>query len=291
MITTYINFIRDVRNLSEKTCSNYEFCLRAFAHWMRENMDAPAWSSVQVDDLEKYVASLKKEGLSPVSINYYITVLRVFFDYLVRFKGLRENPALFIGKLRVPVRLPKYIEDATIRKVIDHFSEPLFRHRRSRITIALAYFAGLRASELSNLTWDDIHLDERFIRVIGKGNKERLIPICEDLRLELISWRAYGIMFFNSFAPNDVICKRNGAHADVRLIQDVVYYTLHRFCPKDLCHPHALRHSFATNLMRKGVALPVIQKLMGHSNINTTMVYLTVTSDMMISEFNKAFTL
>lgn len=291
MITTYIQFLKDVRNLSERTCANYEFCLRAFARWMTENVNNPSWSSLQVSDLEKYITFLRSSEHSTVSINYYITVIKVFMDYLVRFHGLQSNPALLIGRLKQPIRLPRYIEDATIRKVINHFSSSCFRHRRSRITIALAYFAGLRVSELSSLSWSAVNLQENYIRVIGKGNKERLIPICSDLRLELINWRAYSIMFFNNCVPDYVLCKRTGQRASVRLIEEFVCFALQRFCEPEVCHPHALRHSFATNLMRKGVSIQVIQKLMGHTNINTTMVYLSVTSDYLLKEFNKAFSL
>lgn len=291
MITTYINFIKNVRNLSDRTCENYEFVLRAFARWMSENVNNPSWSSLQVSDLERYISFLRSSEHSTVSINYYITVIKVFMDYLVRFHGLKSNPALLIGRLKQPVRLPKYIEDATIRKVINYFSSSCFRHRRSRVAIALAYFAGLRVSELASLSWPNVNLRENYIRVIGKGNKERLIPICSDLRLELINWRAYSIMFFNNCVPDCVLCKRTGQRASVRLIEEFVCFALQRFCEPELCHPHALRHSFATNLMRKGVSIQVIQKLMGHSNINTTMVYLSVTSDYLLKEFNKAFTL
>ena len=291
MITTYINFIKNVRNLSDRTCANYEFVLRAFARWMSENVNDPSWSSLQVADLEKYITFLRNSEHSTVSINYYVTVIKVFMDYLVRFHGLKSNPALLIGRLKQPIRLPKYIEDATIRKVINHFSSSCFRHRRSRVAIALAYFAGLRVSELASLSWPNVNLRENYIRVIGKGNKERLIPICSDLRLELLNWRAYSIMLFSNSVPDNVLCKRTGQKASVRLIEEFIYFALKKFCEPEVCHPHALRHSFATNLMRKGVSIQVIQKLMGHSNINTTMVYLSVTSDYLLKEFNKAFTL
>lgn len=289
MIEEYLDFCKKIRNLSPITLKEYESKLRLFVRWYKEQENNGRWSVISTDTIRNFIYHVRDNNRAASTCNHYLAVLSAFFDYLVRFHGLKENPCVYFGKMREPKRLPEYIEDTIIRKVIESQRGNAFSVRRRRVIIAILYYAGLRASELLSLKFCMINESWSLMDVIGKGDKQRIIPISPVLKSELQSWYEYLKNLFGGINPTFVIVDCNGNQIKPRNFRYQVELALSPFVPKKLCHPHALRHSFATHLLMSGVDLQVIQKLMGHSSIATTTIYTTISNNYLMSQFSKSF--
>lgn len=276
MITDYITFCSDVRGFSPRTCRSYQSILRNFARYFADK--GKRWSTINVDDVRAFIEYLSKGGAQASTINVYIMVCRGFFDYLIRFKGLQDNPLVGFQKIKEPKRLIAGVPEEVCRTCISRV--PL-RMKRTKylawVAINIMYHTGLRISEVYGLRWKDI---TDVIDVIGKGNKQRIIPVSAELAMLLNKER--------SFAQSEYVIESYGERIKLRtLTWEIHHLLIDAGCEVALAHPHALRHTFATRLACNGIPLPVLQKLLGHNNLSTTEVYLSVTRDEIISNFNK----
>ena len=144
MIEEYLDFCKKIRNLSPITLKEYESKLRLFVRWYKEQENNGRWSVISTDTIRNFIYHVRDKNRAASTCNHYLAVLSAFFDYLVRFHGLKENPCVYFGKMREPKRLPEYIEDAIIRKVIESQSGTAFSVRRRRVIILLRFIRGNR---------------------------------------------------------------------------------------------------------------------------------------------------
>ena len=178
MIGRYLDFMINVRGCSVNTAETYRSSLSCFAQFCRIRKHNPSWSSVDVEDIVSYVYYMRSRGLSARSVNVFLAASVSFFDYLCRFHGLAKNPAVMVDKVKEPKRLPKVIEQSVFDEFFSFFSRPsemAFMKHSFYVSICLMYYAGLRASEVLTLSW--MNIKDRHMRIIGKGNKERIVPI------------------------------------------------------------------------------------------------------------------
>ena len=286
MIGRYLDFMINVRGCSVNTAETYRSSLSCFAQFCRIRKQNPSWSSIDVDDIVSYVYYMRSRGLSARSVNVFLAASVSFFDYLCRFHGLAKNPAVMVDKVKEPKRLPKVIEQSVFDEFFSFFSRPsdmAFMKHSFYVSICLMYYAGLRASEVLTLSW--MNIKDRHMRIIGKGNKERIVPICDELQLVLDEWYDRQLGFLGE-KPALVISNEDGSAVSGsffrRTIKNVLMYC---GCPYELAHPHALRHSFATRMASLGLSLLSLQKILGHSSLNTTQVYVNLADSFASSEF------
>ena len=286
MIGRYLEFMINVRGCSVNTAETYRSSLSCFAQFCRIRKQNPSWSSVDVDDIVSYVYYMRSRGLSARSVNVFLAASVSFFDYLCRFHGLVKNPAVMIDKIKEPKRLPKVIEQSVFDEFFSFFSRPsemAFMKHSFYVSICLMYYAGLRASEVLTLSW--MNIKDRHMRIIGKGNKERIVPICDKLQLVLDEWYDRQLGFLGE-KPALVISNEDGSAVSGSFFRRMVKSVLMSCgCPYELAHPHALRHSFATRMASLGLSLLSLQKILGHSSLNTTQVYVNLADSFASSEF------
>lgn len=286
MIGRYLDFMINVRGCSVNTAETYRSSLSCFAQFCRIRKHNPSWSSIDVDDIVSYVYYMRSRGLSARSVNVFLAASVSFFDYLCRFHGLQKNPAVMVDKVKEPKRLPKVIEQSVFDEFFSFFSRPsemAFMKHSFYVSICLMYYAGLRASEVLTLSWSNIK--DRHMRIIGKGNKERIVPICDELQLVLDEWYDRQLGFLNEY-PALVISNEDGSAISGSFFRRMVKSVLMSCgCSYNLAHPHALRHSFATRMASLGLSLLSLQKILGHSSLNTTQVYVNLADSFASSEF------
>lgn len=267
-ISDFLTYIEKVRRYSLRTVETYAFNLNQLSQWCEEN--GKSLDNIVISDISQYVLYLADvKQLKATSINNYLASIRSYFDYCCRFQGLERNPAAGFRDLRTPKLLPKFIPERLMNELIDNYlPADTFKQKRARLIILLFYHTGIRCEELKALNVSDVDITRGCIHVIGKGKKERFIPFGQELGDCLSDYIA------NRPCNNDYLIQSiGGARLTSFQIRRICSICLERIVPKELAHPHVLRHTFATALMNHGAKIENIRLLLGHASINTTAIY------------------
>jgi len=290
LVEDFLQYLRHERGQSENTAKTYAALLGKFVTWA-EKEKLGDWKSVQLKHLMAFLqhererpnANEPKEStkrLSGESVYLEIAALRAFYRYAENEKLLPENVAEHLSLPRRWQRLPKALSDTEIRKLLIPELPETPSGLCDQAVLELAYASGLRLSELRNLRLEQLHFEAGFINVIGKGNKERVVPVgrkaVEAINRYLEAGRP---KLVTPRSPANVFLTQRGTpFAAVTLWLRIKNRTRHAGVSRNIT-PHMLRHSFATHLLEHGADLRVIQELLGHANISTTEIYTHVTGD------------
>ena len=274
-IESFVDYLRSECHLAENTVVAYHRDLRRFYVWLAGRRVA----QLSIQELADYAGWLNERNLAPTSIARHLASLRVFFRYLQLEGLLHENLAELLGSQKLWERVPHVLTPGMVERLLESpaAGEPLWR--RDRALLELLYATGCRASEISNLKLQDVHLDEGFCLCKGKGNKERLVPLG---RRAVVAVRDYlgserpKLVAQRSPAPEWLLVSRRG----LRLRRERIWELFKRHAavagiPPDMS-PHTLRHSFATHLLSGGADLRQVQEMLGHASIATTQIYTHV---------------
>lgn len=276
MRKNFIVWCRSVRCLSEQTCIHYEKITSLFETYC-ESVAIPL-DRFTPNDVNRWIIAQSSEGIKAVTINNRVSCLRMMYDYACRFEGWQLNPFVAVEKLKVPKLLPKFIEDITIRRAVAAIQGIGFFEVRARTLVMFLYMTGVRRAELAAIRVSDVSIDSRIVRIYGKGRKERICPLPETLIPLLLEWQAARA----GMLPRDsqwYFCSSVGHPMSNTAIAQVIHMVFDAWLPRKMCHPHVLRHSFATHLMRAGVPIVDIARLMGHTSTATTLRYLSLAPD------------
>lgn len=242
-------------------------------------------------NVKNFVWNLKiKQKLAPTSICEHLAALKSFGKYLVRSKILDKNPAEAVPMPKRPKRLVSFLgqKDLAQEKFPELPENPTLKQIRARLLLELIYGSGLRISECQSLCWNQLQIKERLVRVIGKGNKERIVPITDALITWLEQFRAAEIEA--GHAPSitsPVFLSENGKPYDVRTLRSDIHDLLREIGWEGKASPHVLRHSFATHLLENGAEIMSVKEMLGHSNISTTQIYTHVNAERLREAFKK----
>lgn len=285
----FLVYLQSELGRSPLTVRAYGDDLQAFACYM-EQSEGGAIETATLADCRSYMMVMIERGDNPRSVNRRITALRVFYDFLIR-SGLRaDNPTARIQSLRTAKNLPKYVPEAQSERLVERLlAEPEnFAARRDALVLLLLYFCGLRRAEVATLTLDHVDLAARTIRVVGKGQKERIVPLVEPLAecLEryLEECRSYICQNEQKFVLLDDQYRPLGANRIYTLVRRV----LGEAGVDGQKSPHVLRHTFATHLLSRGAPIKTIADLLGHASIATTQIYSHVSVDLLKESYRKA---
>lgn len=276
LIDDFSTYLRCERNLSVHTVVAYEGDLRQwadFATGFRPDLLDPF--SVTTSDLRTWIASLSAGGVSPRSIKRKASALNSFFRYLIKCRGMASNPAADLVLARPNKVLPSVIPADQTRRILDEdYDDTDFKAVRDHLIVDMLYQTGIRASELTSMRDDGVNLSARSIKVLGKRNKERIIPVGEALINEIIHYRE---LRDESVQQNpDCSCffvKTNGSPLDYNTVLRVVHEALDGRVSCKKRSPHVLRHSFATDMLNNGADLNAVKELLGHRSLETTQIY------------------
>ena len=265
--------LRVERNVSPKTIDAYRRDLRQYLQHIY-NIKIKNLSDVKSTHIREYVRILNKRGMAPTSISRIISSIRGYHKFLSGEKIVEENPALTINNPKIPKKLPHVLSEKEISSIIDSIDETSQFYRRDTAMIEMLYSCGIRVSELCSLEISDLFLDDELIRVIGKGSKERLLPIGGKAKTFLNEYLIHSRNRLNRKTESSfVFLSRNGKVLTRAMVNKILNKWTKSAGITRSISPHMLRHSFATHLLEGGADLRFVQALLGHSDIATTQIY------------------
>jgi integrase/recombinase XerD len=258
--------------LAPRTVEAYRRDLAHLAAWLDRS---PA--SASADDLAVYVAQLRADGLAATTIARRLAAVRSFFRHQVLLGARTDNPAASVELPKRRRTLPRTLSPAEVERLLDAAAGTTPRALRDRALAELLYGAGLRVSEAVSLDRQSIDLENRLVRCLGKGNKERVVPIGREAAEALRRYLSRGRPFLERRTRQELFLNANGG----ALTRAGVFVILRRLADKaglepERIHPHLLRHSFATHLLEGGADLRAVQEMLGHADLATTELYTHV---------------
>lgn len=259
--------------LAPRTVEAYRRDLDALAAWL----EGPP-SKVTTEELERYLAELRARGLSGATIARRVASLRSFFRHLVLIGAADANPAAELQLPRRARRLPRALSPSEAERLIDAAAGATPRHLRDRALVELLYGAGLRVSEAVGLEKGGVDLDRRLVRTVGKGGKERVVPVGREAVDALRRYLARGRPHLDRRHRPELFLNAQGG----ALTRAGAFLILRKLAAKaglepERIHPHLLRHTFATHLLEGGADLRSVQEMLGHADLATTELYTHVT--------------
>jgi len=286
LTSAYLDHLRNERNASPRTVDNYDRALRAAAEFLGDK----SWRAATADDFRAYLFALMKRERSRATIRLEFAALRSFYRFLCERKGLASNPLLAVSLPKADKRLPVFLTTTQIEALLRAPHEakpekqaPPWMPSRDAAILELFYSSGLRLAELAALDVRDIDPYNETVRVLGKGSKERIVPVGEPALEAIQQYRArakvqVGPLFLSKLR------KRLGASAIWSLVKK--YLRLAQIPVP--ASPHKLRHSFATHLLDAGADLRSVQSLLGHASLSTTQIYTHVTTERLKKAYDQA---
>src|SRR6476661_4183574 len=276
-IDAFIRFLAVERGLSENYQLSTQRSLTEFAQWCTAKKKINNPRAVTLPIMSEYLAERKRAGLSASSIKLVVVALKIFFRFLVGKGIIERDPADALALPRIERYLPETLNELQVEQFLEKIDTKAVHGLRDRAMIELLYASGLRISELANTRLEDFNFEQRIVRVTGKGNKTRLVPVgrkaCEAFaaypsteRPKLVKPRTGSEIFLS---------ERGAKITTVRVWQIVKKHAKRAGLEKNV-YPHLLRHSFATHLLSNGADLRIIQEMLGHADISTTQVYTHV---------------
>jgi integrase/recombinase XerC len=270
LIERFLRHLRTERRLSTLTSSGYQRDLAALCEFC-EAQKLTAWGTLDSQHVRVFAARQHSRGLSPRSIQRQLSAVRTFFAFLIREGEARVNPALDVRAPKVARHLPHTLDADQMQRLLEFRTDDGLSVR-DKSMLELLYSSGLRLQELVTLDRGDLDLADRTVRVTGKGNKVRILPVGRPALEALRAWlkERAGLAAADETA---LFVGRNGRRLGVRAVQLRVDHWARRSGLGIKAHPHLFRHSFATHLLESSGDLRGVQELLGHANISTTQVY------------------
>lgn len=261
------------QGLSENTCEAYERDLRRFFEYLSQDDTDPL--TVTLDQLHLYTRHLFELGISPRSIARMLSGVRSFYRFLQLDGQIAQDPTELLESPRIPKHLPDVLSLEEVESIMAAIDLELPEGQRDHCMIELLYSCGLRVSEICSLKLSDLFLDEGFIRIIGKGNKQRIVPISKRAVHELYNW--FDARRQIKIKPEEedyvFVSQRRGKHLSrITVFHNIKQYVSTAGIEKEVS-PHTFRHTFATHLLEGGASLRAIQDMLGHESIGTTEIY------------------
>ena len=276
-IESFIRFLAVERGLSANYQLSTQRSLTEFADWCAANKKITDPKEITLPLLTDYLATRKRSGLSAASIKLIVVALKIFFRFLAARGTIKTDPAEAVALPRIERYLPETLNELQVEKLIESINTTAELGLRDRAMIELLYASGLRISELANARLEEFGAEEGVLRVTGKGNKTRMVPVG---RKALAALAAY----LSTERPK-LVKKRSGSELFLSIrgtrltsarIWQIVKERARQSGLEANVYPHLLRHSFATHLLSNGADLRIIQEMLGHADISTTQVYTHV---------------
>ena len=269
----FLTMLRVERNVSNHTMDAYKRDINQYLMYLGD-LDIKSLSDVKSTHIRDYIRLLSDGGMAPASISRIISSIRTYYRFLSSENILDENPVLLINNPKLPKKLPDVLSEKEISLIINAIQESSQFYQRDKAIIELLYSCGIRVTELCNLEMSNLFIDEDLIRVMGKGNKERLLPLGLRSKKYLDDYIKHSRnSHIKKSGSSFVFVSKNGNQLTRAMINIILNKWTQTSGLKKSVSPHKLRHSFATHLLEGGADLRFVQALLGHSDISTTQIY------------------
>ncbi|MGM9569563.1 MAG: tyrosine recombinase XerC [Phascolarctobacterium sp.] len=278
----FLSYLTVEKACSELTITNYRKDLASFAvFWQERAQGAVLWERVSPLDIRAYLALLNEKGYARRTIARRISALRSFYKFLVRENILDTSPLAKVRSPKLEKKLPGFLDEVEIDELLAlPDNKPL--GRRDQAVLELLYATGCRVSELVGLTLERLDLSNRFVILLGKGNKERLVPLGNTCCAALAAYYPYRLELMQKYRAEQhdhVFVNSRGGPLTDRSVRRILDKYISQLALRKQVSPHTIRHTFATHLLSHGADLRAVQELLGHANLSTTQIYTHVTTE------------
>ena len=287
----FIDYLQYEKRVSPHTVTAYEHDMSQFFSFLQEKLEINQLPDVHTEDIRAWIISLlEDESLQAKSVNRKISAVRAFYRYKLKIKELSTNPTLSIHAPKIPKKLPQYVDAKDMEHLFSDVPfEESFEGLRDRTILELFYATGMRLSELLNIKTQDIHLQDNTIKVLGKRNKERLVPFGNKLSELLTIYLGYlEKKFVEGTKNNYIFVTAKGEQLYPKAVYRIVRKYLDMVTTIDKRSPHVIRHTFATHMLNNGADLNAIKTILGHSSLASTQVYTHNSIEQLKSIYNQA---
>ena len=271
LIDQFIAYIQAEKRFSPLTVEAYRRDMNQFVDFMRDAFEMDDLTQVKTTMVKSYVVHLKDDGLVNRSINRKISTLRTFYKYCLRENLVEKSPMIGIKALKLPKTLVKFVTETDINKV-SFGDEADFATMRDRLLFEMLYQTGMRQAELRGLTDGDVDKMDMQLKIHGKRNKDRLVPLSKEMIALIDQYQAMRDATFTNKAER-LLLNDKGEEMTPSFVYNKVHHMLEGVTTLKQKSPHVLRHTFATHLLDEGASLVAIQKLLGHEDLATTQIY------------------
>ncbi len=288
LLKEYEYYLKVTKNLSIHSINSYTSDLKDYIGYLEKNYQIKDPNNITKSEIKNFMAALKRRDAQANSVARKLSAIRSFHQFLLSEKLVSENIASQIRQVKKESKLPTVLSLEEIEQMLsllDH-EDPLTM--RNKAIIELLYGSGLRVSELINLRLGDLHINRRFINIIGKGNKERIIPLGDESAFALKNYLEKSRSVLKKELGDIVFVNTRGTQ-----ISRIGVYKMLKKLANDAgitktVSPHTLRHSFASHLLENGVDLRLVQELLGHEDVSTTQIYTHIHKQTLKALFKKA---
>ncbi|WP_118805212.1 site-specific tyrosine recombinase XerD [Haemophilus haemolyticus] len=279
LIDLFLNEYWIEKGLSENTVQSYRLDLTALCDWLDKN--DLSLETLDAVDLQGFLGERLAKGYKATSTARMLSAMRKLFQYLYREKYRVDDPSAVLSSPKLPSRLPKYLTEQQVSDLLNTPDVDVPLELRDKAMLELLYATGLRVTELVSLTVENMSVQQGVVRVIGKGNKERIVPMGEEAAYWVRQFMLYGRPVLLNGQSSDVVFPSQRAQQMTRQTfwHRVKHYAILADIDADALSPHVLRHAFATHLVNHGADLRVVQMLLGHTDLSTTQIYTHVAKE------------
>ena len=280
-IKEFLNYIDSQRKYSTHTIVSYRTDLEQFYKFLNRISEIILVENISKDDIREFLSIQFENGISKKSISRKLSAIKSFFTYLIKIEKINSNPTLLIKAPKKEKRLPQFIDEVTVKKLLELPNPKTEDGVRDRAILELFYSSGIRRSELSTLKLIDVNFKSETLKVFGKGSKERIIPFGKIAKQRLEEYlkirNSKSIYFFTE--------KEN------RISPDKIYFIANKYMKEfpeiTKKSPHVLRHSFATHLINNGMDIRIVKELLGHEDLSTTQLYTHTSIERLKKVYNQ----
>lgn len=288
ILDKFLQHIRVERRLSENTVTSYAETLKLFADFLAALPEPKKIGEADADNIRAWMSEMLETRHSAAYVNRSLTALKTFYKYCLSTGEVDKDPARNIQGPKKPRRLPRFMKEKDMEKLLDIMQgDDIFNNVRARTIIYMLYLTGLRAAELVSLNDDMIDFVNNEVKVTGKRNKQRLVPFGEEMKDVL--------MRYLEIRDNSVVRENNalfvgnrGKRMTTVMLREIVKKSLSMVSTMQKLSPHLLRHTFATTMLNHDANLESIQKLLGHQSLDATEIYTHTTFEQLKKVYNEA---
>jgi integrase/recombinase XerC len=289
LIKSFIEYLTYQKRYSPQTIVSYDNDLCGFFDFIELQFGSIKIEEINASFVRSWLATMKESGLESKSLNRKISTLKSFFKYQLKQGIVLTSPMVTIVSPKVKKRLPQFVDEKDIHTLFFYVEFPdNWEGKTHRLLLQLFYNTGMRQAELVNLTESQIDNSNGNIKVLGKGNKERILPVSKDLMILINEYIDGKRINFEQFDRELLLVNGKGKRLYPKYVYNVVRQYLSSVTTVDKKSPHVLRHSFATHLMNNGADLNAVKELLGHSSLAATQIYTHNTIEKLKDVYKKA---
>ncbi len=289
-ISKFLIYCESEKSYSKHTLETYSIALNQFYDFLKEEFqEVPEIEEIQLNDIRPFLGWLADQGKNNKSIKLKISAVKSFFKFCMKKELIETNPTSLIPSPKNEKKLPSFLLKDEIENLLNELNDGSLESMRNIALVELIYSSGLRISEALNLKLNDLNFYDKTVKVLGKGNKERIIPVGEKAIVALKIWMKARLAYLEEKVISNIIfIAKSGNKLNPSVAYRFINKAMNKVTESRQKSPHILRHSFATHLMDNGAEISAVSEMLGHSSLSTTQVYTHVSIERLKEAYKKA---